>query len=82
MASDALLLPINSYSFTICFVCKEWILEIMAEYLQSPVWKNPLISFVEQKCVVFEDQDENSLEYTEIHRQFKSLIERQLEAYI
>lgn len=42
----------------------EWILEIMTEYLQSPIWKNPIISFVEDKCMVFEDTEENRLEYT------------------
>ena len=54
----------------------------MTEYLQSPVWKNPIINFVEEKCCVFEDLDENRLEYTEIHKEFKRLVEHKLEAYI
>ena len=61
---------------------QEWILEIMAEFLQSPLWKNQIISFVEEKCVIFEDEEENRLEYTEIHMQFKRLVESKLEAYI
>lgn len=61
---------------------QEWILEIMAEYLQSPVWKNPIISFVEEHCIVFEDTEENSLDYTEVHASFKRLVESKLEAYI
>lgn len=66
----------------ICFCVQEWILEIMAEYLQSPVWKNPIISFVEEHCIVFEDTEENRLDYTEIHGNFKRLVESKLEAYI
>ncbi len=54
----------------------------MAEFLQSPLWKNSIINFVEEKCVVFEDEEENRLEYTEIHGQFKRLVESKIEAYI
>lgn len=54
----------------------------MTEYLQSPIWKNPIISFVEEKCTVFEDTEENRLEYTQIHSEFKKLVEFKLEAYI
>ena len=74
----------------ICSVCftafwrgiQEWILEIMTEFLQSPMWKNPIITFVEEKCAVFESTEENRLEYTKIHNEFKRLIESRLEAYI
>ena len=61
---------------------KEWILEIMAEFLQSPLWKNPIISFVEENCVIFENTEENRLDYTEVHSKFKRLVESKLEAYI
>jgi hypothetical protein len=54
----------------------------MTEYLQSPIWKNPIISFVEKECCIFENEDENRLEYTEIHKKFKQLVESKLEAYI
>lgn len=60
----------------------EWILEIMTEFLQSPMWKNPIISFVEEHCVVFENTEENRLDYTEVHNKFKRLVESRLEAYI
>jgi len=60
----------------------EWILEIMTEFLQSPVWKNPIINFVEEKCLIFENTEENRLEYTVAHNDFKRMIESKLEAYI
>ena len=57
-------------------------MDIIAEYLQSPVWKNPIIEFIDDNCVIFEDAEENRLEYTDIHFKFRKLIETQLEAYI
>ena len=61
---------------------REWILEIIQDYLMSPVWKNPIVNFVEENCIYFEEGEENSLEHTEIHNRFKSLIEKNLEAFI
>ena len=61
---------------------QEWILDIISEYLQSPIWKNPIIGFIDENCIIFEDAEENRLEYTDIHRKFKKIIEGQLEAYI
>lgn len=40
------------------------------------------MDFVEKHCMLFEDEEENRLEYTDIHMKFKSLIEGQLEAFI
>jgi hypothetical protein len=50
--------------------------------LASPVWKNPIIEFIDENCIIFEDSEENRLEYTDIHMKFKKLVETQLEAYI
>ena len=61
---------------------QDWILDIIAEYLQSPIWKNPIIEFIDEYCLIFEETEENRLEYTAIHQKFKKLIESQLEAYI
>lgn len=35
--------------------------------MQSPRWKTPILSFIEAYCIVFDDEDENKLEYTPIH---------------
>ena len=50
--------------------------------MASPVWKNPIIEFIDENCIIFEDSEENRLEYTDIHMKFKKLVETQLEAYI
>ncbi|XP_062375812.1 cilia- and flagella-associated protein 36 isoform X2 [Sardina pilchardus] len=60
----------------------EWVLESIAGYLGSPEWVIPVTDFMENKCTVFDDEDENKLTYTEIHQQYKELVEKLLENYM
>ena len=39
--------------------------------MQSPRWKTPILSFIEEYCIVFDDEDENKFEYTTIHNVLK-----------
>ncbi|XP_026883995.2 cilia- and flagella-associated protein 36 [Electrophorus electricus] len=60
----------------------EWVVESVAGYLGSPEWLIPVSDFMENKCSVFDDEEENKLTYTEIHQQYKHLVERLLENYM
>ncbi|XP_008426964.1 cilia- and flagella-associated protein 36 isoform X2 [Poecilia reticulata] len=60
----------------------EWIIESIVGYLGSPEWVIPVTDFMEHKCTVFDDEDENKLSYTEIHQQYKNLVEKLLENYM
>nr|XP_004570137.1 cilia- and flagella-associated protein 36 isoform X3 [Maylandia zebra] len=60
----------------------EWVLESIVGYLGSPEWVVPVTDFLENKCTVFDDEDENKLAYTEIHEQYKKLVEKLLENYM
>ncbi|XP_056148015.1 cilia- and flagella-associated protein 36 isoform X3 [Lampris incognitus] len=60
----------------------EWVVESIAGYLGSPEWVIPVTDFMENKCTVFDDEDENKLTYTEIHQQYKQLVEKLLENYM
>ncbi|RXM33999.1 Cilia- and flagella-associated protein 36 [Acipenser ruthenus] len=51
----------------------EWVVETIAGYLGSPDWVIPVTDFIEQKCTVFDDEDENKLAYTEIHQEYKEM---------
>ncbi|XP_034041632.1 cilia- and flagella-associated protein 36 isoform X3 [Thalassophryne amazonica] len=59
-----------------------WVVESIVGYLGSPEWVVPVTSFMENKCTVFDDEDENKLSYTEIHQQYKKLVETLLEHYM
>ena len=37
------------------------------------------MSFIDEKCIVFDNEEENKLEYTIIHGEFKKLVEDLLE---
>ncbi|XP_034408503.1 cilia- and flagella-associated protein 36 isoform X2 [Cyclopterus lumpus] len=56
----------------------EWVVESIVGYLGSPEWVIPVTDFMENKCTVFDDEDENKLSYTEIHQQYKKLVEKLL----
>ncbi|KAM9559561.1 cilia- and flagella-associated protein 36-like isoform 3-T4 [Salvelinus alpinus] len=60
----------------------EWVVESIAGYLSSPEWVIPVTDFMENKCTVFDDEDENKLTYTDIHQQYKHLVEKLLETYM
>ncbi|KAM3606745.1 uncharacterized protein V6R79_022512 [Siganus canaliculatus] len=60
----------------------EWVLESIVGYLGSPEWVIPVSDFMENKCTVFDDEDENKLAYTDIHLQYKKLVEKLLDNYM
>ncbi|XP_058407190.1 cilia- and flagella-associated protein 36 isoform X3 [Diceros bicornis minor] len=60
----------------------EWVVESIAGFLRGPDWSIPIWDFVEQKCEVFDDEEESKLTYTEIHQEYKELVEKLLESYL
>lgn len=52
----------------------EWVVESIAGFLRGPDWSIPILDFVEQKCEVFDDEEESKLTYTEIHQEYKELV--------
>jgi len=55
---------------------------LVAAIFRSPTWVSPISTFVDDNCGIFEDQEENKLEYTLIHNAFKKLIDELLEAHL
>ena len=53
-----------------------WVLEGIVEYLQSPVFTVPIMNFIDHNCSCFEMREENKFEYTEIHNNYKLLVEK------
>eukprot|EP00002_Diphylleia_rotans_P028141 TRINITY_DN5677_c0_g1_i1.p1 TRINITY_DN5677_c0_g1~~TRINITY_DN5677_c0_g1_i1.p1 ORF type:complete len:376 (-),score=122.53 TRINITY_DN5677_c0_g1_i1:282-1409(-) len=60
----------------------EWIFDFLMEYLRSPLWTTPISSFVDRNCLVFDNEEENKLVYTEIHNDYKKLIDDLLESFL
>lgn len=60
----------------------EWVLESVLAFLSCPAWTGPVGGFVEHKCSVFDDEEENKLSYTEIHNEYKELVEKLLQEHL
>lgn len=50
--------------------------------LKSPTWVSPISKFVDDNCGIFEDAEENKLEYTLVHNGFKQLVDDLLVAHL
>lgn len=52
----------------------EWVSDYVISFLKSPTWVLPIAQFVDERCVMFDDSEENKLEYTTYHNDFKHLV--------
>ena len=57
----------------------DWLYDYTLQFLSSPGWKIPILSFIDEKCCAFDDDDENKFEYTVIHNEFQEVVENLLE---
>ncbi|XP_069625023.1 cilia- and flagella-associated protein 36 isoform X1 [Ranitomeya imitator] len=60
----------------------EWVLESVLAFLGCPAWSAPVSGFIEHKCSVFDDEEENKLSYTEIHNEYKDLVEKLIQEHL
>ncbi|KFV68541.1 Coiled-coil domain-containing protein 104, partial [Dryobates pubescens] len=60
----------------------EWVVDTIAGFLRGPAWSIPILEFMEQKCEVFDDEEESKLSYTEIYQEYQALVEKLLEDYL
>ncbi|XP_075720617.1 cilia- and flagella-associated protein 36 isoform X3 [Rhinoderma darwinii] len=60
----------------------EWVLESVLAYLSCPAWTAPVCGFIEHKCSVFDDEEENKLSYTDIHNEYKELVEKLIQEHL
>ncbi|GAX85773.1 hypothetical protein CEUSTIGMA_g13188.t1 [Chlamydomonas eustigma] len=60
----------------------QWLAEAVVDFLRGPLYINPLMAFIDQKCLIFTPEEENKLEYTPIHEQFKELVDELLTEFI
>lgn len=53
----------------------EWIHEAIIRYLKSPFYTAPVLQFIDENCIIFDTEEENKFEYTEVHEKFKTLVD-------
>jgi len=58
---------LNSPVVVWLFFAQDWIFDCLITFLKSPRWKTPVVSYIEEHCLIFDNEEENKLEYTTIH---------------
>lgn len=58
-----------------------WVFESLVGYLRGPAWNIPIITFIEQKSIVFEPGSDNE-EYRKIHNEYKNLVDFMLGSHM
>ena len=56
----------------------DWIFEHVSAIFKSPAWEADVFGFIDENCLIFTAEEENRFEYTTLHDDFTSLIERHL----
>ncbi|XP_053985385.1 cilia- and flagella-associated protein 36 [Hylaeus volcanicus] len=52
-----------------------WVFDSLIGFLQGPVWSAPLITFIEEKSLIFEADIEENDEYQKIYQEYKNLVD-------
>ncbi|GFV78862.1 cilia- and flagella-associated protein 36 [Trichonephila clavipes] len=60
----------------------EWVFDSLVEFLRGPIWNIPVLTFIEQKSVVFEPGAENEDELKKVHEAYKNLVDFMLGSYM
>lgn len=58
---------------------QEWLYDYIIQFLRSPGWRVPILTFIDEYCVLFDNSDENKFVYSDIHEEFKKMIDVLLE---
>lgn len=58
---------LESDLFTKYLYVQDWFFDMIIGFLRSPRWKTPVMSFIDEYCTGFDDEDEHKLEFTKIH---------------
>jgi len=54
---------------------QDWILDFVLQFLESDRFDSEVMDFIDEKCAFFDNGEENMLEWTEIHNEFRDHIE-------
>jgi hypothetical protein len=46
----------------------DWIFDSMIQYIRSPYYYSPVLTYIDENCTIFDDEEENKFEYTDVHK--------------
>ncbi|KAH9582273.1 BART domain [Trypanosoma melophagium] len=59
-----------------------WITESVVQFTRSPLWRTPVDNFVDDNCWLFTEDAEMKVEQTEVHLEFRKLIDELLTSFV
>ena len=59
-----------------------WLLDSITGFLRGPAWALPVMSFIDENCIIFDGDAEHKFAYTAIYEAFKELVDSLLEAHL
>eukprot|EP00440_Ansanella_granifera_P016017 gb/GFBE01017401.1/.p1 GENE.gb/GFBE01017401.1/~~gb/GFBE01017401.1/.p1 ORF type:complete len:246 (+),score=86.37 gb/GFBE01017401.1/:1-738(+) len=60
-----------------------WLVDMVIQFMHSPTWNEPLNGFIAEKCVMFDNfEEEMKHEYVEVHNEFRGLVDNLLTAHL
>lgn len=60
----------------------DWLVDYLSQVFKGPTWQTPILDFIDDNCYMFDNTEENRLEYTPVYNQFCALLERLLEEHL
>jgi hypothetical protein len=49
----------------------DWIFDSILGFFKSPEWSTPILDFIDENSVIFDNEEENKLSFTEVHKVMK-----------
>lgn len=46
---------------------QDWLFDYVMSVLKAPTWEVPIMTFIDDNCIVFDSEEENKFAYTELH---------------
>lgn len=56
----------------------DWLFDHVMQFLESEKFDGVIMDFIDEKCEYFDSEEENKFEYTDLHAEFRDLIEAML----
>ncbi|KAE9030018.1 hypothetical protein PR003_g10216 [Phytophthora rubi] len=60
----------------------DWVFDYVLNLFRSPAWELPVMCFIDDNCASFDTGEENKFIYTELHTQFRELVETVLGSHL
>ncbi|KAL1496094.1 hypothetical protein AB1Y20_014720 [Prymnesium parvum] len=59
-----------------------WLFDSIIGFLKGPYWALPVMSFIDENCIIFDSEDENKLAYMDIYAAFREMVESLMEMHM